>query len=280
MSVFLEPRGMNANMGNTRSVHKGRGDVQQQGVEDTMALDPRRQYATAQAGAQADIDAGLRSYMLRVYNYMALGVAFTGAVTLFMAANPALMQTLAMGPAKWLVFFGVLGLGWFAPRIMMSRSVGAAHACYWAYAGLWGVMISPMIFYFLRIDGGILDIARAFFITSSMFAGMSIFGYVTKKNLSGFAQFFMMAAIGLIVAMLINAFFVQSTGFSLLTSVIAVLLFAGVTAWETQMIKNMYYEAPGDVVTRMAIFGAFILYGSFITIFIHILNILGIMRSN
>lgn len=245
-------------------------------------MEPNRRQSTTMdhVGARADIDAGLRSYMLRVYNYMALGVAFTGLVTLFMAANPALMQTLALGPAKWVLFIAVLGMGWFSSKIITMRSTVAAHAFYWVYAALWGVMISPMIYAFLNVPGGTMDIARAFFITAGMFAGTSIFGYTTKKDLSAFGRFFVMATIGLLIAMLINVFFVESTMFSLITSVAAVLLFAGITAWETQEIKNMYYSAGSSgVVARMAIFGAFILYGSFVVMFIHILNILGIMRS-
>jgi FtsH-binding integral membrane protein len=113
-----------------------------------------------------------------------------------------------------------------------------------------------------------------------MFAGASLFGYTTKKDLSGLGRFFLMAMIGFLVAMLVNVFFVESTGFSLLLSFGVVILFAGVTAYETQMIKTMYTDAYGDgTVSRMAIFGAFILYGSFVTMFIHILNILAILRG-
>ncbi|MEM1381993.1 MAG: Bax inhibitor-1 family protein, partial [Pseudomonadota bacterium] len=116
-----------------------------------MADFDRRPYATA---AQSDvrtrdgIDEGLRSYMLRVYNLMALGVAVTAIVTLFMAANPALMQTIAMGPMKWVLFAGVLGLGFFAPRLIFTGSQTMAHAAYWSYAVMWGLLISPMIFAF------------------------------------------------------------------------------------------------------------------------------------
>lgn len=245
-----------------------------------METNRRQSTVMDHVGARAEIDAGLRSYMLRVYNYMALGVAFTGVIVLLMAANPNLMVTLAVGPIKWVLFIGVLGMGWFSSKILTMQSTAAAHAFYWVYAGLWGVMISPMVAYFLQSTSGTMDVARAFFITAGMFAGTSIFGYTTKKDLSAFGRFFVMASIGLLIAMLINAFFVESTTFSLLTSFGAVLLFAGITAWETQEIKNMYYSAgSANVVTRMAIFGAFILYGSFVVMFIHILNIIGIMRS-
>eukprot|EP00752_Nemacystus_decipiens_P015354 g13687.t1 len=246
-----------------------------------MALEPNRSYAaTAGARVGAEVDEGLRSYMLRVYNYMALGVAGTGVVTLFMAANPAIMQAIALGPMKWVVFLGVLGMGFMSPKIITMKSTVAAQAFYWVYCALWGVMISPMIYFFLQSPGGVMDIARAFFITAGMFAGMSALGYVTKKDLSGLGRFFMMAIIGILIAMLINVFFVESTGFSLILSIGVVLLFAALTAYETQMIKNMYAEHYGqDAVAKMAIFGALMLYGSFVTMFIHILNILAIMRG-
>jgi len=215
--------------------------------------------------------------MLRVYNYMSLGVAFTGAVAMTVAMN----QALVMGISQmfWIFFIGILGLGWFAPRIMMSKSIAAAQVCFWAYAAMWGALLGPMFFVYAQMDP--MLIVRAFLITAGTFAGVSLYGYVTKKNLSGFATFFMMATIGLLIAILVNAFFVQSMGFSLLISFAVVLLFSGITAYETQVIKQMYYETDGhDVTTRKAIFGAFMLYGSFVTLFVHILNILGIMNSD
>ena len=144
---------------------------------------------------------------------------------------------------------------------------------------MWGALLGPMFFAYAQIDP--MLIVRAFLITAGTFAGVSLFGYVTKKNLSAFATFFMMASIGLLIAVLVNAFFVQSTGLSLLISVAVVLVFSGITAYETQVIKQMYYETDGhDVITRKAIFGAFMLYGSFVTLFVYIMNILGIMRSS
>lgn len=246
-----------------------------------MALNPNRNQATAAGvGSRAEIDEGLRSYMLRVYNYMALGVAGTGALTLFMATQPQLMTTLAVGPMKWVLFIALIGMGWFSPKIINMKSTVAAQAYYWVYCALWGVMISPFIFMFLQSPQGVMDIARAFFITAGMFAGASLFGYVTKRDLAPMAKFMFMAIIGILIAMLINVFFVQSSGFGLLLSIGVVLLFAGMTAWETQDIKNMYSEHYGqDMVSNMAVFGALRLYGNFIVMFIHILSIIGIMRE-
>lgn len=245
-----------------------------------MALNPQNSATVARAGTQEAFDAGLRSYMMRTYNLMALGVAFTGAIVLFMATQPDLMITLAVGPMKWVLFAAVIGMGWFSTKILTMKSAGAAHAFYWVYCALWGVMISPMVVFFLQTTGGAMDVARAFFITAGMFAGTSLFGYTTKKDLGFIGRFAMMAMIGVIIAMLVNVFFVQSTEFSLLISIGVVLLFAAVTAWETQMIKNMYADHYGaDVISRMAIFGALQLYGSFVVMFIHILSIIGIMRG-
>jgi hypothetical protein len=247
-----------------------------------MAADPRyRTVSRTEAGARVrEFDEGLRSYMLRVYNYMALGVAVTAVVALFVAGNPALMATIALGPAKWILFFAILGLGFFAPRLIFSGNSGMAHAAYWGYAALWGVFIAPMIALYMGIDGGQL-IIRALAITAATFGATSLAGYVTKRDLSGFAGFFMMASIGLIIAIVVNALFFQSLGMSLVTSILVVVLFSGVTAWETQQIKEMYVEGDAvGIAQGKAIFGAFMLYGAFVTLFVHILNILGIMRSN
>lgn len=228
---------------------------------------------------RAEIDQGLRSYMLGVYNYMALGVAFTGIVSLALAANPPLMAALVGGPLIWVVFIAVLGLGFFAPRLIFSGNTALAHAAYWGYAGLWGLLIAPMMARYMSIDSGAV-VTQAFLITAATFGATSLAGYVTRRDLSGFAGFFMIASIGLVLAIVINAIFFGSVGVSLITSCLVVLLFAGITAYETQMIKEMYFEgdAPG-VAKGKSIFGAFALYGSFITLFVHILNILGIMRS-
>lgn len=243
-----------------------------------MALDPRTTTVQGRTvGRAADIDAGLRAYMLRVYNYMALGVAFTGGLVLFIAGSPELINQAYS--VKWLLFFGILGMGWFSPKILTMQSTVAAQAYFWVYCALWGVMIAPFVASFLGTQQGMMDVARAFFVTAGMFAGASLFGYTTKRDLSVFGRFFMMATIGLLIAMLVNYFFVQSTMMSFGISALVVLVFAGITAWETQGIKKMYYDAPGDVVTKMAVFGALQLYATFVVMFIHVLNLIGIMRD-
>ena len=223
------------------------------------------------------IDEGLRSYMLRVYNFMALGVAFTAIVTLFTMSQPQLFALIAAGPAKWVLFAAILGMGFFAPRIILSGSPLLAHGAFWLYAALWGLLIAPMVFFFFKTGAGNL-VFRALAITAVTFGAMSLFGYVTKKDLSGWASFLVMASIGLLIAIVVNAIFFQSTMMSLVTSALVVLVFSAITAWETQSIKEMYINNPDpENVGSLAIFGAFILYGSFVTLFIHILNILGIL---
>jgi FtsH-binding integral membrane protein len=175
-------------------------------------------------------------------------------------------------------FIGILGMGFLAPRMIFSSSSIAAQGAFWGYCALWGFGIAPMVGAYMAIDPGM--VARAFFIAAATFGATSLFGYVTKRNLSGLGTFFMMAAIGVIIAMVVNALFVGSTFMSLIVSIVTVLLFSGITAYETQMIKEMYVEGDGTAAARSkSIFGAFMLYGSFVTLFIHILNILGIMRS-
>ncbi|CAN5267091.1 Bax inhibitor-1/YccA family protein [soil metagenome] len=239
--------------------------------------DVRYQTRPAPGVARAEIDQGLRSYMLGVYNYMALGVAVTAIITMYVASNPQLLA--AVSSLSLIFFIALLALGFLAPRLILSGNTALAHGAYWTYVALWGLAISPMVGHYLGLDSSL--VYRAFLITAVTFGATSLAGYVTKRDLSGFGAFFMMASIGIVIAILANVFFFQSSMFSLITSCVTVLLFAGVTAYETQMIKEMYFEgdAPG-VAKGKSIFGAFALYGAFITLFVHILNILGLMRNN
>lgn len=224
----------------------------------------------AAVAGREGVDEGLRTYMLRVYNYMSLGVALTGALAMIVAMNPQMMAAIALGPMKWVLFIAVIGLGWMAPKIMMTKSIVAAQAAFWAYAALWGVLISPMFYAYTGES-----IVRVFFITSAAFAGTSLYGYTTKKDLSAMGRFLMMASIGILVAIVVNIF-LQSAMFHMILSIVVVLVFAGLTAYETQAIKQQYYEGDhADTTTRKAIFGAFMLYGCFITMFIWLLALFG-----
>ena len=238
-----------------------------------MAFDPRSgnlAQAAARAGVGTDIDAGLRKYMLSVYNYMALGVALTGIIALVVALNPAIMQAVALGPMKWVLFIGILGLGFFSGKVMFSGSWTMAQGAFWLYAAMWGALIAPMFYLYTGES-----IVRVCFITAAAFAGTSLYGYTTKKDLPAMGRFLSMATIGILVAVVVNIF-MQSAMFHLFLSVVVVLVFAGLTAYETQNIKSAYFEGDsGDLQNRKAIFGAFILYGSFVTMFIWMLSIFG-----
>jgi uncharacterized protein len=231
-----------------------------------------------QSGTQSSavIDQGLRAYMRGIYNYMALGVALTAIVILAVASNPAALATVYS--LKWLFFFATLGFGFIAPRLVFSGNAAVAHAAYWGYCALWGLMIAPMVGHYLAVAPAL--VFKAFLITAVTFGATSLAGYVTKRDLSGFGSFFMMASIGLLIAMVVNVF-MQSSMFSLFVSMAVVVLFAGITAWETQQIKEQYIEGDMPVAARgKSIFGAMQLYGSFVTLFVHILNILGIVRTS
>jgi uncharacterized protein len=245
-----------------------------------MAFGPDKRFSSragqmsrAQAEA-AEIDVGLRQYMLRVYNYMALGVALTGIVSMLVAMNPDIMVAIVGGPMLWVFFAGIIGMGFLAPRIMMSGSIVAGQACFWVYAAMWGALIAPYFYMYTQES-----IARVFFITSAAFAGLSLYGYTTKKDLTAMGRFLTMATFGILIAIVVNIF-LGSAAIHTLLSIVVVLVFAGLTAYETQAIKNMYYEADsGDVTSRKAIFGAFVLYGSFVTMFVWLLHLFGVARD-
>ncbi len=246
------------------------------------------QVGTGSRPAAATYDEGLRAYMLRVYNYMGLGVAFTAAITLFLMNSPALMRTIAVGPGKWVLFAGILGLGFFAHKIIMSGSTVMAHGAYWLYCAMWGALISPMVFLFFAKGAGNL-VFQALAITAVTFGTTSLLGYTTKRDMTGWGGFLSMASIGLLIVSLVSFFFITDPGtsktMSMIVSGLVVLLFSAITAWETQQIKDMYVNAANygggeNFVARSAIFGAFMLYGSFVTLFTHILNLLGIFGSD
>ncbi|MEL7488785.1 MAG: Bax inhibitor-1/YccA family protein, partial [Pseudomonadota bacterium] len=239
--------------------------------------DLRTEYGQPQSRAGVAVDEGLRQYMLGVYNYMAIAVAATGAMSLFIAGNQAMISMIAGTPLRWVVFAGILGVGWFGPKVIMSGSRPMAHVMFWLYAGLWGLLIAPWLYVFQQADAA-QEIYRAFFITATVFGAMSLWGYTTKRNLMGWSSFLFMATLGLLVAIILNAVFFKSGMMSLITSCAVVLVFSAVTAFETQAIRKMYRQGS-DTNERASIFGAFMLYGSFATLFIHILNILGMARE-
>ncbi len=222
------------------------------------------------SAARTEIDAGLRQYMLRVYNYMALGVALTGIIAMAVAMNPAAMEAIAYGPFKWVLFIGILGLGWFSPKIIFTGRPAVAQGAFWLYATLWGALIAPM---FSLYTGE--SIVRVFFITAAAFAGTSLYGYTTKRDLTAMGRFLAMSTIGILVAVVVNIF-LQSPVFHFFLAIVVVLVFAGLTAYETQAIKRSYFADDGEELTnRKAVFGAFMLYGSFVTMFVWLLTLFG-----
>jgi len=222
-------------------------------------------------GRAAVYDAGLRSYMLSVYNYMASGVLLTGIVALLFAQSGMAQQILG-GPGllKYVVMFAPLVFVMVLSFGINRLSTPTAQALYWGYAGVMGLSLSSI---FLVYTGG--SIAQTFFATAAAFAGLSLFGYTTKRDLSAFGTFLIMGVVGIFVAMLINLF-LKSTALDLAISFIGVLLFAGLTAYDTQKIKSMYaYVAGTDMMGKSVVMGALTLYLDFINMFLFLLRFMG-----
>ncbi len=228
-------------------------------------------------------DAGLRAYMLRIYNLMASALALTGIVALFTANSPAMLNLFyaqtaeggyGMSGLGWLVAFAPLGLVLWMSFGLHRMSTAMAQGLFWTFAVVMGLSLSSV---FLLYTGE--SIARAFFITAGTFGGMSLYGYTTKKDLSGWGSFLIMGLIGLILASVVNIF-LQSSGLAFATSVIGVLIFVGLTAYDTQKLKAMYYQLgnSGELAAKMAIMGALNLYMDFINIFLYLLRFVGDRR--
>lgn len=231
------------------------------------------------AGARAEaFDAGLRSYMLSVYNYMASGVLLTGIIAMLFSwggfESPAATMILSGGPLAWIVMLAPLGIV-FAMSFGQGRfSTGTLQMLYWAFAVLMGLSLSTI---FLRYTGS--SIAAAFFGTAAGFAALSLWGYTTKRDLSAFGTFLIVGLVGLIIASLINLF-VQSGPLSLIISAVGVFLFAGLTAYDTQKIKSIYFQVAGtEWQGKAVIMGALNLYLDFINMFLFILRLMGSNRN-
>jgi FtsH-binding integral membrane protein len=223
---------------------------------------------------QAAIDAGLRAYMLSIYNYMTAGLVITGLVAFLVASSPAAMATIFGTPLKWVVMLAPLAFVFlFAARIQ-TMSTSAAQMCFWAFAAVMGLSMASIFIVFTGTS-----IARVFFITAATFGAVSLYGYTTKTDLTKMGSFMMMGLIGIVIASLVNIF-VGSSAIQFAISVIGVIVFTGLTAWDTQRLKEMYAETyDRDSVTRMAIYGALQLYLDFINLFTMLLNLLG-QRNN
>ena len=237
-------------------------------------FDPRVAAAAHTAGtADRDVayDAGLRSYMLSVYNYMASGVLLTGVVAMLFASSGMAEAVLVNGgPLRWLVMLAPLGFVMVLSFGINRLSTAAAQGLFWAFAVVMGISMSSI---FLIFTG--TSIAQTFFATAAAFVSLSLWGYTTKKDLSAVGTFLIMGVFGLIVAMIINMF-LQSGAMALVISAVGVLLFAGLTAYDTQRIKSEYFHFRGsDFIGKAAIMGALNLYLDFVNMFSFLLNFMG-----
>ena len=225
----------------------------------------------------ADIDQGLRSYMQKVYNLMALGVALTGLVAYAFSemagtreALTPFGQAIYMSPLRWVILFAPLALVFFLSFRIEKMSAFSAQLTFWIFAGLMGASLSSIFLAYTTAS-----ITQTFAVTAASFAALSLYGYTTKRDLSGMGSFLMMGLFGLIIASLVNLF-LQSSALDFAVSVIGVLVFAGLTAWDTQKIKEMYLESAGsEAVNKMAIMGALNLYMDFINLFLFLLRFMG-----
>lgn len=246
-------------------------------------MEYRDPFATAQHGVQSRAtayDVGLRAYMLKIYNYMASALALTGVVAMFAANSPAFVEAVykvqnghvvGMSGLGWLIAIAPIGLVLWLGIGINRLSASAAQGIFWAYATLMGLSLSSI---FLLYTGE--SVARTFFVTAGTFGAMSIYGYTTKRDLTGMGSFLMMGLIGLILASVVNIF-MQSSALAFATSVIGVLIFVGLTAYDTQKLKDMYSQVAGnsEAMAKASVMGALNLYLDFINIFMYLLRFMG-----
>ena len=238
-----------------------------------MAYDSGNRWTARTAVPQVDIDVGLRNYMLRIYNYMAGGLALTGIVA-YGALVSGFYQAIYGTPLIWLVMLAPLGFVLVLSFGIQRLSLSTAQLLFWAFAGVMGLSLSWI---FIRYTG--TSIARVFFISAGTFAAMSLYGYTTRRDLSGIGSFLFMGLIGIIIASVVNIF-LASPGLYFAISVIGVLIFVGLTAWDTQRIKEMYWEGDGATVTgKKAVMGALTLYLDFINLFMMLMQLMGTRRD-
>ena len=250
-----------------------------------MALDFNERSYTKSVD-QAAIDEGLRAYMLKVYNYMTIGLLITGLVAYFFGKASVVSNEMGQivglteignlllnSPLQWVIMLAPLGFIFFLQARIQTMSVSSAQTTFWLFATIMGLSLCYIFIVFTQSS-----IVRVFFITSGTFGAMSLYGYTTKRNLSNFAGFLMMGVIGLIIAMVVNIF-MQSSAIQFMISIVGVIVFTGLTAYYTQTIKNMYYAGDSEEASsKKAILGALSLYLAFINLFIMLLQLLGQRR--
>ncbi|MBY0564641.1 MAG: Bax inhibitor-1/YccA family protein [Hyphomonadaceae bacterium] len=231
--------------------------------------------------ADMAVDAGLRAFMLGVYNKMALGLAVSAGLAYASVAIEPLRQFFFMTPMLYVVMFGPLALIFISMFAMRNPSPTGANLLYWSIVGLIGIGLGATLMMYAGRAGGMMDIVKAFLVTSATFGALSLWGYTTKKDLSGWGTFLIMGVWGLVIASLVNFGFAAFTGvpienFSFIISIVGVLLFSGITAWETQQLKYMYYDIGGDqrAMSVATTFGALNLYITFVNLFRFFLTLL------
>ena len=231
------------------------------------------------------MDEGLRAYMLKVYNYMATGVLLTGVVALLtfkmsvvteggsIVALTEIGNAIYLSGLKWIIMLAPLGIVFYMSFGINKMSSSKAQTVFWIFAGLMGLSLSSILLVYTG-----LSVTRVFFITSATFGAMSIYGYTTKRDLTKFGSFLMMGLIGIIIDSLVNIF-LKSSMMYFVISILGVLIFVGLTAYDTQKIKNMYVASDsGEVIGKKAIMGALTLYLDFINLFIMLLRLFGQRR--
>lgn len=216
-------------------------------------------------------DQGLRDYMISIYKYMALALCLTGGIAFLVASTPALLNLVFGSGLQWLFILAPLGVVMYMSFAFNSMSVQKAKGWFWFYSALMGVSLSSL---FLIYTGE--SIARVFFITASVFGSMSLYGYTTKKDLTNFGSFLMMGLLGIIIASLVNMF-MHSNMIQFVVSILGLFIFIGLTAYDTQKLKDMFYQVggSGEAADKVAVFGALNLYLDFINIFIYLMQFLG-----
>tara|TARA_A100001011_G_scaffold76592_1_gene78871 strand:+ start:66 stop:773 length:708 start_codon:yes stop_codon:yes gene_type:complete len=219
------------------------------------------------------IDQGLRDYMMKVYNYMTSGLAISGLVAWGFSQSPTLMGAIYGTALQWVVMLAPLGFIFFLGARLQKMSLSAAQMTFWAFAAVMGISLSYIFIVFTGVS-----IVRVFLITSCTFAAMSIYGYTTKRDLTKFGSFLMMGLIGIIIASIVNLF-LQSSAMQFVISCVGVLVFVGLTAYDTQRIKSTYYQVAGTAFAgKAAIMGALTLYLDFINLFIMLMQLFGQRR--
>jgi uncharacterized protein len=220
------------------------------------------------------IDPGLRLYMQRVYGYMAGGLALTGIVA-YAAAASGFYQAIAGTPLLWIVMLAPLGFVLALSFGIQRMNAGTAMALFWIYAAVMGLSLGSI---FLVFTGA--SIARVFFITAATYGAMSLYGYTTRSDLSGVGSFLLMGLIGIIIASIVNIF-IESSAVQFAISIIGVVVFVGLTAYDTQRIKQMYLESDtAEIAGKKAVLGALALYLDFINLFMMLLQLFGQRRQN